>query len=151
NNMYISKIKLHNFKGFKEDHEIIFDKGVNFFVGDNNCGKSSIFEAIDFIRTKRDRNEIITKTKIDGDDFVSIEIEFKGEDIETLVEIDALKKYKSSLIDTDSKKSLRVMRSSEETEITQDGKKKKLDIKNVRVFNPTTNQFENPTGIDNTI
>lgn len=149
--MYISKIKLHNFKGFKGDHEIIFDKGVNFFVGDNNCGKSSVFEAIDFIRTKRDRNEIITKTEIEGDGFISVEIEFKGNDLESLIEIDALKKYKSSLIHTESEKSLLVMRSSEETEITQDGKKKKLDIKNVRVFNPTTNQFENPTGIDNTI
>lgn len=149
--MYISKIKLHNFKGFKDDHEIIFDKGVNFFVGDNNCGKSSVFEAIDFIRTKKDRGEVITKTEIEIDSFVSVEIEFKGDDIESIVEIDALKKYKSSLIDTDGEKSLRVMRSSEESEIIQDGKKKKLDIKNVRVFNPTTNQFENPTGIDNTI
>lgn len=149
--MYISKIKLHNFKGYKKDHEIIFDKGVNFFVGDNNSGKSSVFEAIDFIRTKRDRNEIITKSEIDGDGFISVEIEFKGDDLESLVQTDALKKYQSCLVDTDSKKSLRVMRSSEETEITQDGKKKKLDIKNVRVFNPTTNQFENPTGTDNTI
>jgi len=149
--MYISKIKIHNFKGFKGDHEILFDKGVNFFVGDNNCGKSSVFEAIDFIRSKKDRGEVITKTEIETDSFVSVEIEFKGEDIESIVEIDALKKYKSSVIDTNGKKGLRVMRSSEEKEITQDGKKKKLDIKNVRVFNPTTNQFENPTGIDNTI
>lgn len=149
--MYISTIKLYNFKGFKGDHEIHFDKGVNFFAGNNNCGKSSVFEAIDFIRTKRDRNEIITKNEIDGDSFISVEIEFKGDDLEPLVQTEALKKYQSYLLDTDGQKSLRVMRSSEEMEITQDGKKKKLDIKNVRVFNPTTNQFENPTGIDNTI
>ncbi|EKE16328.1 MAG: hypothetical protein ACD_11C00020G0033 [uncultured bacterium] len=149
--MYISKIKLHNFKGFKDDHEILFDKGVNFFVGDNNCGKSSVFEAIDFIRTKKDRSEVITKTESEEDGFVSVEIEFKGEDIESIIKIDALKKYKAYIIDADGEKSLRVVRSSEETEITQDGKKKKLDIKNVRVFNPITNQFENPTGMDNTI
>ncbi len=149
--MYISKIKLHNFKGFNGDHEIIFDSGVNFFVGDNNSGKSSVFEAIDFIRTKKNRDEIITKTEIEKDGFVSVEIEFKGDDIESLVEIEALKKYKSYLIDTVGEKSLRVMRSSEETKITQSGKEKTLSIKNVRVFNPETNQFENPTGIDNTI
>lgn len=45
--MFISKIELHNFKGFNGNHEVYFDSGVNFFVGDNNCGKSSIFEAID--------------------------------------------------------------------------------------------------------
>ncbi|MDF1496901.1 MAG: AAA family ATPase [Patescibacteria group bacterium] len=149
--MYISKIILHNFKGFSGDHEIIFDKGVNFFVGDNNCGKSTVFEAIDFIRTKKDRNEVITKTQLECDDFVSAVIEFKGDDIETLVETEALKKYQSYIIKTDDQKSLRLMRSSEESEITQDGKKKKLDIKNVRVYNPATDQFENPTGIDNTI
>jgi putative ATP-dependent endonuclease of the OLD family len=149
--MYISKIKLHNFKGFKGYHEIAFDKGINFFVGDNNCGKSSVFEAVDFIRSKKDRDEVITKTEIEGDSFVSVEIEFKGSDIEALIEIDSLKKYKSSLIDAGDEKSLRVMRSSEESEIMQDGKIKKLNIKNVRVFNQTSNQFENPTGIDNTI
>jgi predicted ATP-dependent endonuclease of OLD family len=149
--MYISKIKLHNFKGFKKDHEIIFDRGVNFFAGDNNCGKSSVFEAIDFIRTKRDRNEIITKTEIDGDDFISVEIEFKGDDLESLVQTDALKKYQSYIGDIDGQKNLRVMRSSEETKITQNGKEKSLSISNVRVFNSVTNQFENPTGIDNTI
>ncbi len=149
--MYISKIKLHNFKGFKGDHEITFDKGVNFFVGDNNCGKSSVFEAVDFIRSKKDRNEVIIKTELEGDGFVSVEVEFMGDDLESWVGTDAVKKYQSYLIDTDEQKGLRVMRSSETNEITQDGKKKTLDIGKVRVFNPKTNQFENPTGIDTTI
>jgi len=149
--MYISKIKLHNFKGFRKDHEIIFDKGVNFFVGDNNCGKSTVFEAIDFICTKKDRDEVITKTEINKDDFVAVEIEFRGEDIGFLVETEALKKYQSYLIDENGEKSLRVLRSSEETKITQKGREKILSIKNVRLFNSETNQFENPTGIDNTI
>ncbi len=149
--MYISKIKLHNFKGFMGDHEIKFDKGINFFVGDNNCGKSSVFEAIDFIRTKKDRNEVITKTELEGNDFVSVEIEFNGDDIETLVGTEALKKYQSCLIDTNGQKSLRIMRSSEETKIKQNNKDKNLTVAHVRVFNPSTKQFENPTGIDNTI
>ena len=122
--MFISKIKLHNFKGYKGDHEINFDKGINFFVGDNNCGKSSVFEAIDFIRTKKNRDEVITKTEIEGEDFVSIEIEFVGDDLESLVQTEALKKYQSYLIDSNGQKSLRVMRSSEENEITQDKKTK---------------------------
>ena len=149
--MYISKIKLHNFKGFKDTHEILFDKGVNFFVGDNNCGKSSVFEAIDFIRSKKERSEVVTKTELESGDIISVEIEFMGDDIEILVGTDALKKYQSYLIDKDGKKSLRVMRSSEANEITQDGKKKILDIGKVRIFNPTSSQFENPTGIDGTI
>ncbi|NMC36269.1 ATP-binding protein [Candidatus Beckwithbacteria bacterium] len=149
--MYISKIQLHNFKGYKGDHEINFDKGVNFFVGDNNCGKSSVFEAIDFIRTKKNRDEVITKTELEEDDFVSIEIEFVGDDLELLVQTEPLKKYQSYLINSNGQKSIRVMRSSEENEITQGKKSKKLSIGNVRIFNPSTSQFENPTGVDNTI
>lgn len=149
--MYISKVELHNFKGFKGDHAINFDVGVNFFVGDNNCGKSTVFEAIDFIRAKKTRDEVITKTELEGDGFVSVEIEFKGDDLEKLVETDALKKYKPYLIDDDGAKCLRIMRSSEESKITQNKKEKTLSIGNVRVFNTDTNQFENPTGIDTTI
>ena len=133
--MYISKIKLHNFKGFKGNHEVDFYKGVNFFVGDNNCGKSTVFEAIDFVRTKKDESEIITKTEINGDGFVSVEIEFKGGDIETLVKTESLKKYQAYVVNTGEQKSLRIMRSSEETKITQNGREKNLDISNVRVFN----------------
>lgn len=149
--MYVSKIKLHNFKGFDGDHELYFGKGVNFFVGDNNCGKTSVFQAIEFIRTKKERNEVITKTKLESNEFVSVEIEFKGDDIESLVENDSLKKYKSYVIELEGQKSLRVLRSSEETQIKQGGKDKNLSISNVRIFNPKTKIFENPTGIDNTI
>lgn len=148
--MYISRIKLHNFKGFKDDHEVVFDRGVNFFVGNNNCGKSSIFEAIDFIRTKKLKEEVITKNTSE-EDFVSVEIELRGEDIELLLEIDALKKYKSYLIDIGGEKCLQILRSSEERIIKQNKKDKCLSIVNVCIFNPTTKQFENPTGSDNTI
>lgn len=44
----INKIKLHNFKKFK-DTEICFDKGLNLLVGDNEAGKSSILSAIDTV------------------------------------------------------------------------------------------------------
>lgn len=148
--MFISNLKLHNFKGFKGDHEIKFDVGVNFFVGDNNCGKSSVFEAIDFIRSKKTREEVITK-KSKESDFVSVEIELKGDDLETLLETESLKKYKSYLIDVKGIKSLRIMRSSSNDTVIQGGKEKELTIANVRMFNPAESQFENPTGIDTTI
>jgi predicted ATP-dependent endonuclease of OLD family len=151
--MYISKIKLHNFKGFKGDHELNFNIGVNFLVGNNNCGKSSVFEAIDFIRTNKEKEDIITKTKVNENVSVKIEIKFTEADFVTLLEKDALKKYKSYLIDDDANgtKTLRVMRSSEESNVTQNKKDKHVSIKNVRIYNPKTKQFENPTGIDATI
>lgn len=43
--MYISRVKLHNFKRFKSfDRE--FNSGLNILVGDNEVGKSTILEAI---------------------------------------------------------------------------------------------------------
>lgn len=57
--MYISKIKLHNFRRFK-DIEIPFNRGRNILVGDNESGKSSILQAIDLCaRGSRHRIEDI--------------------------------------------------------------------------------------------
>ncbi len=61
--MFIKSICLSNFKGFIGDnHQINFNipdgttlgSGLNIFVGENNSGKSSIFEAVDFF-TKRNQ------------------------------------------------------------------------------------------------
>ena len=43
--MYISKIKIHNFKCYRK-FELDLDKGVNVIVGDNEVGKSTILEAV---------------------------------------------------------------------------------------------------------
>ena len=150
--MYISKIMLHNFKGFKGDHEFYFDKGINFLVGNNNCGKSTLLQAIDFLQNGKNGEEFMTKgLTSDSNEFVSVTVEFSGQDIPEMVKQEALKKYKSYLINNGNSIKLRIMRSSEETKILQSGKEKILTIKQVRVFNPENGQFENPSGIDSTI
>ena len=45
---FIKKIKLKNFKRF-ENFEVDFDKKLNLFIGDNEAGKSTILNAIDFV------------------------------------------------------------------------------------------------------
>ena len=45
-NMHISKIIIRNFKCFKSDFVLEFNKGLNVIVGDNESGKSTILEAI---------------------------------------------------------------------------------------------------------
>lgn len=60
--MFIRKIKIHNFKCYK-DFEIILKEGLNIIVGDNEAGKSTILEAINLtltgiIRGKSVWNEI---------------------------------------------------------------------------------------------
>ena len=43
--MYISKIKIKNFKCFN-DVEVEFDPNFNLIIGQNNSGKSTIFDAL---------------------------------------------------------------------------------------------------------
>lgn len=44
--MAIEKVKIKNFKRFKGEFEVNFNKGMNILVGDNEAGKSTILEAI---------------------------------------------------------------------------------------------------------
>ncbi len=57
--MFIKKLRIKNFKCFDKDvRSLEFNipdgktsgSGLNIFVGNNNSGKSTIFEAVDFLR-----------------------------------------------------------------------------------------------------
>ena len=62
--MFIDSIKVENFKGYHGIHEVNFNtpdgftvgSGLNIFVGENNSGKSTIFEILDLVKesTKKD-------------------------------------------------------------------------------------------------
>ena len=58
---------LHNFKSFSsnnsedEDIEIQFASGVNYLVGNNNVGKTTILNALDFLTTGGKKENVITK------------------------------------------------------------------------------------------
>ncbi|MBF8969841.1 ATP-binding protein [Streptococcus sp. NLN76] len=156
--MYISKIKLENFKSFSGEHTVKFSEGINFFVGNNNCGKTTIFKAIEFIQSGKYKLDFITKGLEDKN--VAVEIEFKGSDLHEIIKDENLNlnKYSDYVIDNgDSTYSLRVLRTSQECEIKQGKRKVALDISKVRVYNPNSTEseeikkFENPTGIDKTI
>lgn len=121
--MYISKIKLENFKSFIGKHELYLSEGINFFVGNNNCGKTTIFKAIEFIQMGKNKEDYITKGKESED--ISVEIEFRGHDVKDIINDENLnlKKYQDYIIDNqDGTFSLKVLRSSTNTSITQ-GKK----------------------------
>lgn len=156
--MFISKIKLINFKSFKGEHVIEFSEGVNFFVGNNNCGKTTIFKAIEFIQSGKNKSDFITQG-FEAEN-ISVELEFKGADLSEIVNDENLNlnKYSEYVIDNeDGTHSLRVLRSSQECEVTQGKKTVSLDISKVRIYNPNSTEeeeikkFENPTGIDRTI
>ena len=134
--MYISKIKLENFRSFSGEHDIIFNSGINFFVGNNNSGKTTIFKAIEFLQNGKNKEEWITKGKESRD--VSVEVTFSGDDIPDIVSDGAIKKYQDFVFDENGTKNLRILRTS-------------ADIKKAQTWNNEKNQFENPTGVGNMI
>jgi putative ATP-dependent endonuclease of the OLD family len=74
--MHISKVRLNNFRSIKEA-EFIPNK-FNIFVGQNNHGKTNLFEAVDFFFNGLKKGESIDDIRFGrtGIDEVSVEIEF---------------------------------------------------------------------------
>lgn len=87
--MYISKIKIKNYRNFDDNGQIIeFAKGVNVLTGNNNAGKTNVIRALQLVF---DRNN---KQKLTIDDFnksysdfsippsIQIEVTLQGEKAE---------------------------------------------------------------------
>lgn len=60
--MYISKIKVKNFRNFK-DFEVNFNDGINVIIGSNNSGKSNLLKTLAIIFDSG------TSKKLEMDDF----------------------------------------------------------------------------------
>lgn len=69
--MFISKIKINNFRNFK-DQEVVFNDGVNVIIGHNNAGKTNLLKALALVINPD------TNRRLDVDDFN------KNTDISTL-------------------------------------------------------------------
>ena len=55
--MYLSLLKIKNFRCYDEnDHNIVFKKGLNVLVGENDSGKSAIMDAIKIVLGTTDMN-----------------------------------------------------------------------------------------------
>ena len=145
--MFIKSICLSNFKGFiGENHQINFKipdgttagSGLNIFVGENNSGKSSIFEAVDFLRNgiKGEIDRIISKSEDNTEDVQAcIELTFFGDiqnSINHFVQSNKQAVFTSSIT---SNNELRARRST-------------LDCKQLDLWNENSQGYSNPNGID---
>lgn len=78
--MYIKKIKLINFRNYKEE-QIELDKEINIFHGENAQGKTNILEAVFLcaigksFRAKKEKELINLEEKM-----AKVEIEYEKED-----------------------------------------------------------------------
>ncbi|MBQ3414182.1 MAG: DNA replication and repair protein RecF, partial [Clostridia bacterium] len=85
--MWIKKIKINNFRNYKEE-EIILEKNINVFFGENAQGKTNIIEAIYLcsmgksFRTQKDKELI----NINNENAI-VEIEYEKSDREGKIKI----------------------------------------------------------------
>lgn len=151
--MYIHSISLYNFKAFlapsdegsdskqqnsPNENKITFSRGVNYLVGDNNVGKTTILKAIDFLINGGEKKDVLS-ISVKGQEDVYVEIVLKDvKDFKT----ESLEKY-NSYIDTAEDRQLILQRSSKEENGT--------DIKHIRIFNPKTREYEKLVCTRNTI
>jgi predicted ATP-dependent endonuclease of OLD family len=143
--MYINEVSLSNFKSYgKEKAKFAFSipngeigSGLNILIGENNTGKSTLFEAIDFIRNSTRKSAESIKNRVTNEDAL-VEITFSG-DIEQVIDefsqpnkTSTFKKYTYE-IETDS-----FLKASRSTS----------DIKTIKLWDTETQEYKNETGID---
>lgn len=113
-----------------------------FFVGNNNCGKTTVFQAIDFVSSKKSPEDVISKG-VAPDDYVSVEIELRGALLESIKTSDDknLKKYQTVVLGAEkSQLSMSALRSSKDS----------FDYNKIYFLN-SDGEYKNITGIDKTI
>ena len=146
--MFIKTLKIKNLKCFGNNvaplefnfpDGKVSGSGLNIFVGENNTGKSTVFESIDFLRDgiKKDIKNIKNKRLADGE--ISVELTFSGT-IDSVIESfsqdnkkGVFKKYVFK--DKNDKEYFRLFRTSR-------------DIKSIQLWDNKGSKFKNESGID---
>lgn len=146
--MYISEIKLHHFRCYSEDTSLNFTKGINFFVGDNNAGKTTIFHAIEFL-LGGNKDDGWSSKGHEGNHDVTIEVTLKDIDVDYLESDNTLKKLKPYLGENNS---LIVKRSAKQESYTDSKQSTKTcGIEHLKIRKPNTSSISTFTGIDKAI
>jgi len=145
---------IENFKGFHGSHDIEFNtpdgttegSGLNIFVGENNSGKSTIFETLDFIKdsTKKDPASLINKSvpTVAFNDF-SIEVVYTGNitaSINTHVQTNKVRSFLNNVYMEGGNECFKVKRSWDVNAPD--------DIKKINFWDNTAQSYSNPAGID---
>lgn len=144
--VFLKKLTIQNVKSFGGVTEFEFTSGLNYLVGDNNCGKTSIFEAMLYLSSGKLDADFGTRGESGP---VRVEAVIAGEGLRDLLSSDKFSKYAGYLYeDSDGDEVIRLERSTQERVVEQNGKAVSLDGKKVCFWSSERTQFENPTGID---
>lgn len=142
--MHIKELKVTNFKRFSgELAPLVFNmpngepgSGLNIFVGENNTGKSTIFEAVDFLRNGTKKSVDAIKNKNNPMDSL-VEVLFEG-DINAVIDgfsqpnkVAVFKRY----VFGDESGKIRISRDT-------------VDTKAIKLWSEQDVEYKNESGID---
>lgn len=144
--MFIKELTLNRFKSIGSSLPTLKfsvpngtpGSGLNIFLGENNTGKSTVFEAFDFLRNSTKKpNEVIVNKGYSGE-HASVEIVFTG-DIETTIDTfcqdNKKTAFKSKIYQDGGESFLRLQRTTEGRKV-------------LSLWDTESEEFQNPAGID---
>ncbi|PXV74832.1 ATP-dependent endonuclease [Pantoea sp. PNA 03-3] len=152
--MFIKSMIIENFKGFHGSHNFNFNvpngntegSGLNIFVGENNSGKSTIFECLDFIKdsTKKDPETLLNKSNpaMTLNDFM-VEVVYTGNvsgSITAHVQSNKNRSFLSCIYQHGGSEHFKVKRSWDRNFPD--------DIKKINFWDHANGSYSNPSGID---
>ncbi len=76
--MMINNLSLYSFRGYTKQ-DIVFGKGVNFFIGNNGSGKTNLLEAIYFLALAKSYKTMDTSVIKTGEDFSRVQAKISAE------------------------------------------------------------------------
>lgn len=153
--MFIESVKIENFKGFHGDNNILQLKipdgvtegsGLNIFVGENNSGKSTVFEIFDFIKdgTKKDIADLLNKSiPTNTASKLSVEVTYTGNIrsiINNHIQGNKVGAFLSSVYNDNGQDKFKVKRGAD---IDNEG-----DSKKILFWSETNGTHSNTAGID---
>ena len=145
--MYISELHLQNFRLYKGDHSFTFSQGINYLVGNNNTGKTTIFKAVDFLMNGKDKAAWINNEC--GKEDVSVELVFSNVEPTAL---DLKTELKKLIPYVSSNGTLKIKRDSlVESLSNRAGKTQEIGLEHIKIFNPETLGYESPAGVDKSV
>lgn len=145
--VYIKKIELENIRCFEGKVEVCLSPGMNYFVGENNAGKSTFLFGLDFlVNSTRDTSKIFTS----GTEYSSVTIDLVADNWDEILENHSIKAKKSAFLERifDDEAGDQVLRLSRRSGKFPDEFEDEYDYKKLMVWNEEMNTYDNPSGID---